>query len=116
MRSVYLLAAVLWMPAAHATDLLCTGDLFLRVGQSTPHSTLMALDQAHGTLKIKTVNGWASGKLGTDEKTYMGHLVTSDGKSYWYNLDRYTGEAMWMLSGGSIVEFTGHCEQAIPRF
>lgn len=116
MRHSYLLAALLLAAPSHAIELLCGGDLFLRLGQSVPHSTLAAIDQGSGTIRIKTVRGWATGPLGSDVQIYKGTLTTAEGDSYWYNLDRYTGSAMWKLTTASIVEFNGSCRAAAPLF
>ncbi|MCI2243793.1 hypothetical protein L3067_04120 [Xanthomonas sp. PPL568] len=116
MRLFAFVAAVLCAPAAGATDLLCDGQLFIPGRDPVPYSSLASVDAEAGTVRIKTLNGWAVGPLGTDPQTYMGTLATPSGKSYWYNLDRYTGEAMWMLSQTSVVEFTGKCKPARPMF
>lgn len=103
------------MPS-HAIELLCGGQLFMRLGESVPHSTLAHIDQGKGTMRIKTARGWAEGPLGSDVQIYMGTLTTTQGESYWYNLDRYTGSAMWKLTHESIVEFHGNCRAADPLF
>lgn len=106
-----------------AKELLCSGTAYLPGGQQIPLSTLARVDPVAGTISIKTMKGWATGPLGADPQTYMGVLHTDLGTAYWYNLDRYTGQAVWMphkedATPAKIMdlEFNGNCQAAQPMF
>lgn len=120
MRYALALAALAFVPYVHAAELLCTGTGYLRIGEDIPHTALVNVDSSAGTIRVKTFSGWATGPLGNDPQTYMGTLSTENGISYWYNLDRYTGAAIWGLAEPiekrRPIEFTGKCVSARPLF
>lgn len=116
MRLIAFIAAALCAPVAGATDLLCDGQVYIPPRDPISQSSLATVDSKSGTVRIKTLNGWAVGPLGNDPQTYMGILVTPSGKTYWYNLDRYTGDAIWMIHPTSVVEFKGKCQLTKPMF
>ena len=120
MRYTLVLAALAFIPSVNAANLLCTGTGYIRIGEDIAHTALVTVDATAGTIRVKTFSGWAEGPLGDDPQTYMGTLLTANGVSYWYNLDRYTGAAIWGLSDSvekrRPIEFTGKCSSARPLF
>jgi len=104
--------------ASHATELLCTGRGWLKVGDGFEATALVKFDQKTLRTSLSLWAGTAKGVLTPDEKIYKGMLTLQSGEQVWVNLDRYTGELLVAppaAEQNKPVLFIGVCEAAQPR-
>ncbi|MGR4876893.1 hypothetical protein [Pseudoxanthomonas sp. LARHCG66] len=105
--------------ASYATELLCKGRGWLKVGDGFDATALVKLDQKTLRASLNLWVGTAKGVLTADEKIYKGMLTLESGEQIWINLDRYTGELLVApptTEQNKPVLFNGVCEAAKPKF
>lgn len=105
--------------ASYATELLCKGRGWLKVGEGFEATALVNLDKKTMRTSLNLWVGIAKGLLAEDEKVYKGMLTLQGGEQVWINLDRYTGElvvAPPTSEQNKPILFSGVCEAAQPKF
>jgi len=102
--------------SSQPTVLYCVGDSWLKVGDPTQHSTVLTLDLVRAQATVDTFSGVATGLLQTTEQHYKGTLQSSGGKSYWFNVDRFSGEFWLSIPAESRSEFHGKCTPRTQQF
>lgn len=105
--------------ASCATELLCKGRGWLKVGDGFEATALVKLDKKTLQASLNLWVGIAKGVLAADEKIYKGMLTLQGGEQVWINLDRHTGELVVAPSKteqNKPIFFSGVCEAAQPKF
>ena len=110
-----LLLAVASAPAS-PTVLYCVGDAWMKVGEPTQHSTVLTLDIERSVATVNTFSGTATGALQKTEHHYKGTLQSSGGVTYWFNVDRFSGEFWLSIPAENRSEFLGGCKPTTQKF
>lgn len=113
--------AILVLLAAAAASgqpivLYCTGDAWLKIGEPTKHSTVLKLDTSRNQATVDTFSGLATGPLVTTQQHYKGSLQSTSAKSYWFTIDRFSGEFWLSIPAESRSEFMGTCQPRPQKF
>lgn len=116
------MSSTLWFLLAAAsastqpTMLYCTGDAWLNIGEPTKHSTVLTLDIAKNQATVDTFSGIATGPLQITEQHYKGSLRSTEGKKYWFTVDRFNGDFWLSIPAESRSEFMGTCQPRAQKF
>src|SRR5690606_14917024 len=123
MKRIFLALVFLASPTisaqAEVADLYCQGDAWLNSGDPFNNSMIMSLDTENGVASVMTFSGMATGRIEADPQLYTGMLHTANGKSYWMNLDRFSGKLVLIIyvnDQPTRAEFDGTCKRRERQF